>query len=219
MDLAEMDLLSGNVNLEANGTSSGNSINALLQNSDGRASFNIADGAIENINMTRMACEGISKVHGESLAEDDWGNKTPFNDMSANFAINNGVLENENLTADLAGLRLEGDGMVNLIKSMLDYRLGLRVVGEVHRDQACRVNERIQDIVIPVRCEGGFGDDPAGLCGFDGSRFGDVLESMARQEIDRKKDEAKEKARERVEEEIKERVDEDTRDRLRNLFN
>ena len=219
MDLAEMDLLSGNVNLDANGTSSGNSINALLENSDGKASFDIAEGAIENINMTRMACQGISRVHGESLAEDDWGDKTPFNDMSANFAINSGVLENENLTADLAGLRLEGDGMVNLIKSMLDYRLGLRVVGEVHRDEACRVNERIQNVVIPVRCEGGFGDDPGGLCGFDGSRFGDVLESMARQEVDRKKEEAKDKARERAEEEIKEQVDEDTRDRIRNLFN
>lgn len=219
MDLAEMDLLSGSVNVNANGTSRGNSIDALLQNSNGKADFRIDEGAIENINMTRMACQGISRVHGESLSVDDWGNKTPFNDMSGNFTINSGVLENENLTADLAGLRLEGDGVVNLVESMLDYRLGLRVVGEVHRDQACRVNERIQNIVIPVRCQGGFGDDPAGLCGFDGSRFGDVLESMARQEVDRKKEEAKDKARERVEEEIKERVDEDTRNRIKNLFN
>ncbi|MGM0449479.1 MAG: AsmA family protein [Pseudomonadota bacterium] len=219
MDLAEMDLLSGSVNLNANGTSQGNSINALLENSNGKADFRIDEGAIEKVNMTRMACQGISRVHGESLSEDDWGDKTPFNDMSGNFTINSGVLENENLTADLAGLRLEGDGVVNLVKSMLDYRLGLRVVGEVHRDQACRVNERVQNVVIPVRCEGGFGDDPGGLCGFDGSRFGDVLESMARQEVDRKKDEAKDKARERAEEEIKERVDEDTRDRIRNLFN
>ncbi|WP_077529374.1 AsmA family protein [Vreelandella utahensis] len=219
MDLAEMDLLSGSVNLNANGTSQGNSINALLENSNGKADFRIEEGAIEKVNMTRMACQSISRVHGESLSVDDWGNKTPFNDMSGNFTINSGVLENENLTADLAGLRLEGDGVVNLIESMLDYRLGLRIVGEVHRDQACRVNERVQNVVIPVRCEGGFGDDPAGLCGFDSSRFGDVLESMARQEIDRKKEEAKDKARERVEKAIKERVDEDTRDRIRNLFN
>ncbi|WP_295716917.1 AsmA family protein [uncultured Halovibrio sp.] len=219
VDLAEMDLLSGGMNLNASGTSRGNSINALLENSNGKADFRIEEGAIENVNMTRMACQGISRVHGESLSVEDWGDSTPFNDMSGNFTINSGVLENENLTADLAGLRLEGDGVVNLIESMLDYRVGLRVVGEVHRDNACRVNERIQNVIIPVRCKGGFGDDPAGLCGFDGSRFGDVLESMARQEVDRKKEEAEEKARERVEEEIKERVDEDTRDRIRNLFN
>lgn len=219
MDLAEMDLLSGGMNLNASGSSRGNSINALLENSNGKADFRIEEGAIENVNMTRMACQGISRVHGESLSAEDWGDSTPFNDMSGNFTINNGVLENENLTADLAGLRLEGDGVVNLIESMLDYRVGLRVVGEVHRDNACRVNERIQNVIIPVRCQGGFGDDPAGLCGFDGSRFGDVLKSMARQEVDRKKDEAKEKARERVEKEVEERVDEETRDRIRNLFN
>lgn len=219
MDLAELDLLSGAVNVSANGTSQGNSIDALLDNSDGKADFRIDEGAIENVNMTRLACKGISQVHGESLSVDDWGDSTPFNDMSGNFTINSGVLENENLTADLAGLRLEGDGVVDLVASMLDYRVGLRVVGEVHRDNACRVNERIQDVVIPVRCQGGFGDNPAGLCGFDGSRFGDVLKSMAQQEVDRKKEQAKDKARKRVEEEIKERVDDKTKDRIRNLLN
>ncbi|XOZ33177.1 AsmA family protein [Halomonadaceae bacterium KBTZ08] len=218
MDLASMDLLSGAINVSASGSSQGNSTQALLENSDGKASFRIDEGAIENINMTRMACKGISRVHGESLSTDDWGESTPFNDMSGHFSINSGVLRNDNLTADLAGLRLEGDGMVDLIQSMLDYRVGLHVVGEVHRDQACRVNERVQKVVIPVRCQGGFGDDPANFCGFDGERFGDVLESMAQEAIDQKKDEAEEKARERVEEEIKERVDKKTRDRIRNLF-
>ncbi len=220
VDLADLDLLSGRVNVNANAETRGNSINALLENSDGVADFAIDDGAIENVNLTRMACRGISQVHGESLQDNDWGDSTPFNDMRGEMVIDSGVLRNEELTADLAGIRLEGDGMVNLIESLLDYRLGLRIVGDVHRDQACRVNERVQNIVIPVRCQGAFSDDPAGLCRFDSSRFAEVLTSMGRAELDRQRERVEERAREetdRLREQADEKVEEEkerVRDRV-----
>lgn len=222
VDLLELDLLSGKVNVNAEGGSTGNSVNALLENSTGKADFNIEDGALEHTNLTHMACQGISRIHGESLENEDWGESTPFNDMSGNFTIDSGRLRNDNLTADVAGMRLEGDGIVDLIQSNLDYRLGLRIVGEIHRDQACRVNERVQDVVIPVRCRGGFSDDPGGLCGFDSDRFSDVLESIAKAELRRKRDEAREKAEEKAEEEIKrgeEKLKDKAREKLEGLFN
>jgi len=196
VDLIELDLISGRVNVNAEGQSTGNSMNALLENSTGKADFNIEEGALENTNLTHMACQGISRIHGESLENADWGENTPFNDMSGTFTIDSGRLRNDNLTADVAGIRLEGDGVVDLIQSTLDYRLGLRVVGEIHRDQACRVNERIQNLVIPARCQGAFSDDPGGLCGFDSGRFSDVLKSMGEAEIERKREEVEEKAQE-----------------------
>lgn len=217
VDLIELDLLSGRVNVNANAETRGNSINALLENSDGTADFAIDDGAIENVNLTQMACRGIAQVHREPLQDNDWGDNTPFNDMRGEVVIDSGILRNEELTADLAGIRLEGDGMVNLIESMLEYRLGLRIVGDVHRDQACRVNERIQNVVIPVRCEGAFSDDPAGLCRFDSRRFAEVLTSMGRAELDRQRERVEERAREetdRLREEAEERVREE-KDRAR----
>ncbi|TDT43499.1 AsmA protein [Halospina denitrificans] len=218
VDLIELDLISGRVNVNAEGRSTGNSVNALLENSGGKADFNIEEGALENTNLTRMACQGISRIHGESLENDDWGESTPFNDMSGNFTIDSGRLRNDNLTADVAGIRLEGDGVVDLIQSNLDYRLGLRIVGEIHRDQACRVNERIQNVVIPVRCEGAFSDDPGGLCGFDSARFSEVLKSMGEAEIERKRQEVEEKA----EKEIKrgeEKLKDKAKEKLEGLFN
>lgn len=214
LDLLELDLLSGRINLNAEGTSNGNTVDTLIANSNGKASFNIEEGAIEHANFTYMACRGISKIHGESLRERDWGDKTPFNDMSGNFVIASGQLRNTNLTADLAGMRLEGEGVVNLIESVLDYRLGLRVVGEIHRDEACRVNERIQKVTLPVRCRGAFSEEPGKLCGFDSSRFAGVLESMAKQEVKRKVDEGKEKVRKKIKKELGEKAG----DALKGLF-
>mgnify|MGYP006277546625 CR=1 FL=1 len=211
VDLLELDLISGRVNVNAEGRSTGNSVNALMENSTGKADFNIEEGALENTNLTYMACQGISRIHGESLENEDWGDSTPFNDMSGNFTIDSGRLRNDNLTADVAGIRLEGDGVVDLIQSNLDYRLGLRIVGEIHRDQACRVNETVQDVVIPVRCRGAFSDDPGGLCGFDSDRFADVLEDIA-------KAKAKEKAQEEIER-GREKLEEKAREKLEGLFN
>jgi len=236
VDMAEIDLISGKVNLNADLTTRGNSINALIGRSDGEANFNIDEGALEGFNMTEMACRGISMAHGESLASNDWEERTPFNAMRAQILIEQGVLNNTDLTADLAGLRLEGDGTVDISSLDMAYRLGLRVVGDIHRDRACRVNERVQNIVIPVRCSGNLTDDPAGLCGFDARRFSEVLSSMGRAELDRQRQrleqeareasdklrgEAEERARQerdRAEEEGRERIEQEGRrllDRLR----
>ncbi|MDX1587885.1 MAG: AsmA family protein [Oleiphilaceae bacterium] len=211
-DLAEIELLSGNVNMNADVSTRGNTMNRLIGESSGKANFDIQEGAFEGFNMTQMACRGIAMAHGESLASNDWPKRTPFNDMSGRILIDKGVLNNESLTAELAGLRLEGDGTVNAATLDLAYRLGLRVVGEVHRDNACRVNERIQQVVIPVRCDGNLKDDPAGLCRFDSSRFTDVLKQMGKAEIDRKRQELKQKSQEKLDAE-KEKLDQERKKR------
>jgi len=46
VDLIELDLISGRVNVNAEGQSTGNSMNALLENSTGKADFNIEEGAL-----------------------------------------------------------------------------------------------------------------------------------------------------------------------------
>ncbi len=221
VDLAEIDLLSGKVNVRADLATRGNSINALIEGSNGDARFDIEEGAFEGFNLTHMACRGIAMVHREELAANDWGERTPFNDLYGEMTLDSGVLNNTDLTADLAGIRLEGDGTVNAMTLEMAYRLGLRIVGDVHRDRACRVNERVQNIVIPVACQGNLTDDPAGLCRFDTRRFSEVLTSMGRAELDRQREQVEQRAqeeidrqRERAREEVDERVEEE-KDRAR----
>ena len=195
-DLADIDLLSGKVNLRADVQTRGNTLNALVDGSRGDARFDIEEGAFEGFNLTEMACRGIAMAHQEQLASPDWEDRTPFKDLFANITIDAGTLDNTELRAELAGLRLEGNGTVDVRSLDMAYRLGLRVVGSVTDDRACRVNERVQNIVIPVRCDGNLQDDPAGLCRFDTRRFTDVLTSMGRAELDRQRQQLEQEARE-----------------------
>ncbi|MGC8120776.1 AsmA family protein [Marinobacter sp. VGCF2001] len=226
-DLAEVDMLSGGANIKVAVDTTGNRISALRNNANGEVSFNLAEGEFRKINLTRMACQGIALANQDTLTATDWGTATPFNDMRGTLKIDGNTLNNTDLVAALAGMRLEGNGTVDLEQTDLDYELGLRVVGEIHRDNACRVTEYVENVVIPVECRGNFTEDPAGLCSFDGSRFRDTLKDIAanaakakaREEVDR----AKARAEEKVQEKLKEKLGEDAggkvKDALKGLFN
>ncbi len=226
-DLAEMTMLSGAANLDADVTTSGNRISALRDNARGEISFNLAEGEFRQMNLTRMACQGIAMANQDSLATSDWGTTTPFNDMRGTLKIDGNTLNNTDLVAALAGMRLEGNGTVDMAESLLDYELGLRIVGEIHRDEACRVTEYVENVVIPVECRGNFTEDPAGLCSFDGSRFRDTLKDIAanaakakvKEETDRAKKKVEEKAKEKLQEELGDDAGEKVKDALKGLFN
>jgi len=209
-DLADVDMLGGGANLKVNATTTGNRISALRSNADGQVSFNLAEGQFRRMNLTRMACQGIALVNQDQLTTTDWGSSTPFNDMRGTLNINGNTLNNTDLVASLAGMRLEGKGTIDMKQSQLDYEAGLRIVGEIHRDNACRVTEYVENVVIPVECRGNFSEDPAGLCSFDGSRFRDTLktiaENAAKAKVKEKVDEAKTKAEEKVKEKLQDKV-------------
>ncbi|NMT62181.1 AsmA family protein [Marinobacter orientalis] len=225
-DLAELDMLSGGANIDVNVKTSGNRIPALRNNANGEINFSLAEGEFTRMNLTRMACQGIAMVNQESLTTSDWGTSTPFNDMKGTLRIDGNTLNNTDLVAALAGMRLEGDGTVDLATSNLDYEIGLRIVGEIHRDEACRVTEVVEDVVIPVECRGDFAEDPAGLCSFDGSRFRDALKTIAanaakakaREEVDEAKSKAEDKVSEKLQEKLGEQGGEKVKDALKGLF-
>ena len=199
---------------------------ALRNNAKGDISFNLAEGEFRQMNLTRMACQGIALANQDTLSANDWGTTTPFNDMKGTLKIDGNTLNNTDLVAALAGMRLEGNGTVDLEKTELDYEIGLKVVGEIHRDEACRVTEYVKNVVIPVECRGNFSEDPAGLCSFDGSRFRDTIKDIAanaarakvKEETDRAKAKAEEKAREKIDEKLGEEGGK-IKDAVKGLFN
>ncbi|KAA1175881.1 AsmA family protein [Marinobacter salinexigens] len=218
-DLAEVDMLSGGANLKLNVSTTGNRISALRNNADGQISFNLAEGQLRGMNLTHLACQGIALVNQDSLTTTDWGTTTPFNDMHGTLDINGNILKNTDLVASLAGMKLEGTGTVDLSKTELDYEAGLRIVGEIHRDQACRVTDYVENVVIPVECRGNFSENAAGLCSFDGSRFRDTLKTIAANAAKAKAQEKVDEAKAKAEDKIKEKIGEELGDKLKGLFN
>lgn len=223
-DLADMTMLAGGANLTADITTQGNRMSALKSNAQGEVRFNLEKGSFNKMNLTRMACQGIALANQESLTATDWSDSTPFNDMHGVLKIDGNTINNTDLTAALAGMRLEGDGTVNTASNELDYELGLRIVGEIHRDEACRVTEYVKGAVIPVECRGDLTGEPAKLCSFDGSRFRDTLKTMAANAASQKaKKELNRAIDDKLGEKLEEKLDKESsgkvKDALKGLFN
>ncbi len=214
-DLAEFEMLAGAANLNVDVKTTGNRVSVLRKNAKGSVGFNLAEGEFRNMNLTRMACQGIALVNKDELSTQDWGTSTPFNDMSGTLKINGNTVNNTDLVAALAGMRLEGDGTVDLAASEVDYEIGLRIVGEIHRDEACRVTDTVKNVVIPVECRGDYTKEPGKLCSFDGSRFRDALKDIA---ANAAKQKAKEKVSEKIEEKLGEKGGEQVKDALKGIF-
>jgi AsmA protein len=215
-DLAEVDMLSGGANLKINAKSTGNTVAALRGNADGKITFNLAQGEFRRMNLTRLACQGIALVNQETLSATDWGTSTPFNDMRGTLDINGNTLNNTELLASLAGMQLEGQGNVDMQQTLVDYELGLRIVGEIHRDPACRVTDTVRNVVVPLECRGNLSGDPARLCSFDGSRFRDSLQDIARNAARAK---AEDKIKEKLQEKLGEGAGDKVKDALKGFFN
>jgi len=100
---------------------------------------------------------------------------------------------------------------VDMQQTLVDYELGLRIVGEIHRDPACRVTDTVRNVVIPLECRGNLSGDPARLCSFDGSRFRDSLQDIARNA-------ARAKAEDTIKEKLLEKLGEGAGDKVKDML-
>lgn len=209
--LAEMQQFSGLANITAKLNSSGNRVSTLRKNASGQLDFAIKQGKLEGTNMAALACEGIALTHKESIDTSAWPKVTPFEDLSGALTINGHTLNNTALTAQMKGMALEGQGLVDADKLTLDYKAGLRILGAIDDNPSCRINERLKNVVIPVKCKGELAGEKGLPCEFDTARFKDTLATMAKDEIKQKANEEIDRSREKLKDKA--------REKLKGLFN
>lgn len=206
-ELADMRQFSGRAVINSKLSTRGNRVSALRENAKGQADFAVASGTLEGTNLAAFACQGIARINGESIDTSGWPKTTPFEDLGGALTINGHTLNNTALKAQLKGMALEGQGTVDIKELLLDYRAGLRILGAVHDAPACRVNERLTNLVIPVRCTGPLAGEEGLPCRFDSARFADVIKDQAKGEIKQKADAEADRARERLKDKARDKFE------------
>ena len=213
-DLAEQDTFSGVFNMKGDYQTSGNSIYDIVHSLDGKMDFSVKDGRLNGVNLIDKLCSGILQLQGKAADAQAANNYTEFSNLSGTVNMDKGVLVNRDLTAALIGVNLGGNGQVDLPKEALDYGLSLTILQEL-KGPNCQIDNKLHNLSLPLRCSGGFDDQPADMCGLDKEAMKQVLADLGAEEI-------KAKAKEKVEakkEAIKEKVDTKVKDKLKSLFN
>ena len=162
-DFAGQDRLEGKGDVTVDVTTAGATVNAMKRALGGMAKVQLRDGAVKGINLAEtirraramFSGGGGGAAQGETAA--DKTQKTDFSELSASFAIKNGVAHNEDLEMKSPLLRIGGAGDIDIGQSRLDYTAKASVVATT-KGQGGEELERLRGLTIPVRVTGSFDD-------------------------------------------------------------
>jgi AsmA protein len=111
----------GNVNVKA--TARGAGFNAVMQTLNGHFDANLADGALEGVDMGYEI--GLAQALVKHTAEPTRSNppRTKFDAFKMSAEVTNGVAKTSDLTIASAALRVTGQGSTNLVNKAIDFQM------------------------------------------------------------------------------------------------
>jgi len=151
-DAAQKDLLEGKGNVTLDVQSAGATVPAMKKALAGSAHLEMKDGAIKGFNLADTA-RNVKSALGAKTAKPDPSQKTDFSELSASFAIKNGVAHNEDLKAQSPFLRLGGAGNIDIGNSTLDYTAKATLVA-TSKGQGGRAAGDVAGVTVPVKLSG-----------------------------------------------------------------
>ena len=119
-DYARKDLLEGRGNITFDVHAAGASTLALKRALAGSARLLVKDGSIKGVDLNNPMRNVTSALPMKSSKHDP-SKKTDFSDLSATFAIKNGVAHNDDLKMQAALLRVGGAGNLDIGNNGIDY--------------------------------------------------------------------------------------------------
>lgn len=157
-DAAQKDILEGRGNIALDVAGGGKSVNAIKKSLAGTARLQLKDGAIKGINIAEVLRKAKSALSSQpARAQAAEAQKTDFSEMSASFAIKNGVAHNEDLDVKAPLFRISGKGDVDIGNSRIDYVTKAAVVAST-KGQGGKDLEQLAGLTVPVHLTGPLDD-------------------------------------------------------------
>jgi AsmA protein len=150
-DAVEQDRLEGRGNVSFDVAMAGPSIASLKKSMNGSARVEVRDGALKGINLGEAIGDVRSVLKGPKT--NDPSKRTDFSEITASFAIRNGVAHNQDLQGKAPLFRLSGAGDIDVGNSTLNYGAKASLVA-TSKGQGGRELPNLTGVTIPVKVTG-----------------------------------------------------------------
>jgi len=155
-DAAEKDILEGRGSVVLDLTTQGARVDDLKRALNGTARLDLRDGAVKGVDLPGAlrrvkSLLNAGDVEGSGSAKE----KTDFSELSASFAIRNGVAHNEDLNLKSPFLRVSGSGDIDIPANTIDYVVKTSVVASM-AGQGGEDRPELRGLTVPVRVAGPF---------------------------------------------------------------
>ncbi|MBF0455875.1 MAG: AsmA family protein [Magnetococcales bacterium] len=188
-DVTGADRLSGTARSTANISTRGFEPDTIKANLNGTADFFFENGALNGVNVARMIRNAFNMLKGIPPEPEGTAQKTDFAELSGSVNINQGVVENQDLSMKSPLLRITGKGQVDLPGNQINYEAKAAVVGTLKGQDGQSIDE-LKNIVVPIKVTGSLDEPKPAL------DVGAVLRENL-------KGQAKEKLKEQISEKLK----------------
>ena len=110
----------GNISLQCV-TQGGDNV-TILKNLNGTGQLDIKNGVLTGIDIPYLVHSSYHLVDHQSVSQEDT-HQTEFKVMASKILIQNGVMKNDDFSMDTSVTLTQGNGQVDLVNQLLDYRL------------------------------------------------------------------------------------------------
>jgi AsmA protein len=197
-DAAQQDKLEGRGNVALDVTAAGKTVNAMKSALAGSAKLNLRDGAIKGVDIGALLQKARSALGKQSESADS-KQRTDFSEMSASFAIKNGVAHNEDLDVKAPLFRIGGAGDIDIGRSTINYVAKAAVVATT-KGQGGRELDQLAGLTVPVKLTG-----PLDSMKYEVD-YKAVAGDLAKSKVGEKAKEAIDKSKEKVEDKVRDRL-------------
>lgn len=189
-DFLETKRLAGRGNVTARLTADGTSGDDLIRTLSGRIEANLADGAVEGIDLWYAIAQAQSLIKNRALAGGTNTGRTAFDTFRASADIAGGVATTRDLAIASSQLRVTGAGTTNLATQAIDYDVKTTVLKAPPGADGDLAGLALAEIPIGIT---GTLDAPKVRPDLEG-----IAKARVKQEIEKRKDEVKEKIQDRL---------------------
>ena len=203
--VAQLDSVTGKLNVEVAYSARGSTVNEMLASLSGSTSFTVTENSVD-IGLIKQVFTAITALSPGGDTVQQWPDVIQFSELGGFVTFEDGIAANQQVNLRMDNLDISGTGGVNLAQKNFDYDMQFTILG-IGAPQTIQINERYHNVQWPVKCAAAMSDPVSQYCGPDFTRVREIFTQMATSEI-----------RIRAEDSLIDQVPEQLRDSARGLL-
>lgn len=181
--LADQSDVRGRLTMNFNGTSSGDTQDALMANVVGNGKLSVSELQVENINVERSYCEMAALVEKVAVKQ-TWANYTQLKGVESDIHWKNQIITLPNLTTGMGNIAVAGNGTINLEQEAYNMLITANLQGDSTSETGCHIKSKsIRNRDIPLRCTGSFAENGEGKCRPDKQFINQLLQDKIKEKL------------------------------------
>lgn len=216
------DVFTGRMNFNGAVKVVGNDADAWMKTAQGPNTLRLDNGLIKGVNVTDALFNALGQYQAllPALTGRDVETlkgkvrDTEIVSMLGETSLNQGVVSNKSMKADLKDIQVGGSGTYNLVTQDVDYRFQLKVDKKFWGPKYAKMAE----YPIPVRCNGNLKGSLATLCGLDQQGMQGLVGQMAQARLNEEVDKGKAKLETKLNEKLGEKLNPQQQEAVKQIF-